>query len=415
MDYERQFKAKLLALFCLVGMINAFFISQIYYLDTKKALIERASSQLISVRELFETRFAHIQQYHPTQEYDALERTLKMKAGMGDSGEMYLVDTNLRISSSSRFGPQWLNRPANNEAAINATQGKRGIALLKDYRGVDVISAYGPIVYNNKTFGLICELDMSEVLAPLQETKKKIILVCALLVLGTFVLSLFLSSQMINFLRRMRDEINVLTNKTSLRIIEAQEQERAKISHDIHDGIGQLMTSLKWQLSLKNNNDDLVELCNKVLSEVRSISQNVVPSVLTDFGIFVALDEMFESLKKLQDPKIQFSISDAVRDLHFSPSFELNLYRIIQELIQNGLKHSQSKNMQVKLELLDSTLQIIYRDDGKGFNASESPPKSLDYRVKLFTGTMIKQESVAGCHCLFTFNLTEVTNESMHR
>lgn len=413
MDYERQFKFKFLVLFSFVGLINIIFISQIYYFESKEALIDRASSQLVAVRELYQSRFFKIDQFHDLKK--DLNKILKM--GMGTSGEIYLVDSDFHISTSSRFGSQWSKSIVKNEASLQALKNISGVSIVRDYRGVKVISAYGPIQIEGKTFALLCEMDMEEVLYPLQQTKKKIFIISALLTLLTLFLSLLFSKKLINFLRLMKNKIDRLHKEKSLEIIEAQELERIKVARDVHDGIGQLVTSLKWQLSLRNNEQDngMIGLCERILSEVRSISQNVIPSVLKDFGIVAALDELLNSLKQLERPRIKFHITDAVKDIDFKESYEINLYRIVQELIQNALKHSQAQEVKISLEIDKSNLKVIYQDNGIGMrDKSQFPPKSLDYRVKLFHGELIRPESEMGFQLILMFNLAEIINESIH-
>lgn len=407
MNYERQFRFRLLFIFCFLGFANIFLVSQVYFHEGKNSLINRAFSQLNSVCELYQNQFFQIQ--HGAMLNKNINQLLKLPTGMGHSGEVYLVDSNYRIQSASRFGPKWFGSVIKNQATEEAFQNKSGMAQVKDYRGVDVVSTYGPIQFNNKNYALLCEMDMNEVLAPLYETKKKVLLLSILLIVMTFLASLLFTSKMIQFLKKMKDHISHLNFK----IIEAQETERIKIAHEVHDGIGQMVTAIKWRLCMLQENgehdlQDLVSLCDKTLSEIRTISQNETLSTLKEFGVFATFEEMKNINDRLKGPVILSHIPDEVIKIPFRKGFEMNLYRILQELLQNAIKHSEAESLHFTFSKTHGSLLIDYQDNGIGMSPELFPPKSLAYRVNLFGGTIKQLPVDQGLHLSIEFKLQEI-------
>jgi signal transduction histidine kinase len=414
-NYERKFKIRFLIIFCLIGIINILLIARIYTYEAKEALTTRALSQMASVNSLYETKFKEIHKKR-LKNID-VDHLLHLRSGMGASGEVYLVDSDFKIKSASRFGFSVGSSIMKNESTVNAFKNMKGTAVVKDYRGVEVVSAYAPVMYNNQIHALLSEIDLEEVLKPLEETRRKIIVVAVVLIIITLILSFLFSSKMIRMLRSMKNQIDKLNQKSSQLIIEVQESEREKISHDIHDGIGQVLTALKWRLGMAENKDGVVEmlaLCDQALNEARTISQNVIPSILKDFGFFFSIQELTKPFQTVDGPKIHLSVTEEAKEVDFNPTFEVNLYRIFQELIQNAIKHSKADSIQFDFQLTDSQFMIKYADNGIGCKPERFPPRTLDYRVRLFGGSIEKLDSVKGLSLQIKFSLTELINENIH-
>lgn len=158
-------------------------------------------------------------------------------------------------------------------------------------------------------------------------------------------------------------------------VIEAQEEERKRISKDLHDGIGQQLSGLKmaWQnVSTKVGKQspelfsDLMEL-TKVLDdsadEVRSISHQMMPRALQEFGLVPALEDMLEKAFKLTPIIYEFNHHKIER---FETNREIALYRICQELVNNISKHSQAKLVHVQLHKTSSHIVLMVEDNGIG-------------------------------------------------
>jgi len=167
-----------------------------------------------------------------------------------------------------------------------------------------------------------------------------------------------------------------LQQTISSKIIEAQEEERKRIAKDIHDGIGQMLTALKFNIeSININNfdslpkkiEDLKDLSKELIQGIRMATFNLTPPELTDHGIASALQTLTSKLTKLTGKNILFENTSNF-DLRLESLAEINLYRITQEAVNNAIKYAESNYIFVKLNHSKHLLSISIEDDGKGFD-----------------------------------------------
>ncbi|MDW3197621.1 MAG: PAS domain-containing sensor histidine kinase [Cytophagales bacterium] len=161
-------------------------------------------------------------------------------------------------------------------------------------------------------------------------------------------------------------------------LLQGQEQERRRLAQEIHDGIGPSLSTIK--LNLANIESDLqqidpsrlenfrasYQMIDEVANDLRSISHNLLPKVLLDFGLLEALDTLIERIRERKTIAIEFL--NPAKDLNLSKTTELGLYRIIQELINNTLKYAEATKITLQLVKHESTVLLTYEDDGKGFD-----------------------------------------------
>ncbi|WP_373396053.1 ATP-binding protein [Algoriphagus halophilus] len=169
----------------------------------------------------------------------------------------------------------------------------------------------------------------------------------------------------------------------SRQIIENQENEQNRIAKDIHDGIGQMLTGLKYLLEsvelenptqAKEKIEKLKLLTSNIIKGVRTATFNLTPPELKDYGIVPALTELTQELEKLTDKHIVlFNKTDFNQRL--DSLVEINLYRITQEAINNAIKYADSTHIIVTISHSESILSIIVDDNGKGFDKSKLKPK----------------------------------------
>ncbi|NNF34923.1 MAG: tetratricopeptide repeat protein [Saprospiraceae bacterium] len=170
-------------------------------------------------------------------------------------------------------------------------------------------------------------------------------------------------------------------------LIEGQEQERTRISRDIHDGLGGLLSATKAQLLNPDNNTNKVhELIDQACEEVREITQNLMPVSLKTVGLKGAIEDLIRKTECLPI-KIKSEISiEEKYDEHIA----LNVYRVIQELINNVVKHAKAKNLLVQVLHADEEVKILIEDDGVGYNAliqnGGMGIKNVNARVELLNG-----------------------------
>jgi len=161
-------------------------------------------------------------------------------------------------------------------------------------------------------------------------------------------------------------------------IVEGQEEERKRIAKDIHDGIGQMLTALKFNIESINldNKEKTAEkieyikrLASDLIKGVRTATFNLTPPELSDHGIFPALHKMTHELSKLTGKNILFE-NKAEENIRFNSLAETNIYRVVQEAVNNAIKYAEANYILVTINYNDHVLSVVIDDDGKGFDDS---------------------------------------------
>lgn len=171
----------------------------------------------------------------------------------------------------------------------------------------------------------------------------------------------------------------------SVLILEGQEEERKRLAMDIHDGIGQMLTSLNFQISSIDLADtgkaekkiiEIDHLVKDVIKEVRRVTFNLKPTVLGDYGLQAALNVFVHEIAKLTAMKLTYKSEGTIERL--PENFENNIFRITQEAINNAIKYSASPQVDVTLSQTDGDLVVSVRDVGKGFDARAIKARNID-------------------------------------
>lgn len=155
--------------------------------------------------------------------------------------------------------------------------------------------------------------------------------------------------------------------------VDAQEKERADIGKELHDNISQMLTSTKLFLDiLKTKTDDelvdrSIKNINAIIQEVRSLSRSLVPSSIADLGLLASMHDLFENIRAASVIEVEFYPDNEIDQL-LSPKSKLTLYRIVQEQINNIIKHSGAKQVFVELFSEEGNIELIIGDDGVGFD-----------------------------------------------
>jgi signal transduction histidine kinase len=191
-----------------------------------------------------------------------------------------------------------------------------------------------------------------------------------------------------NIHRKTQAEIDKRINQQKYRsvlILEGQEEERKRIAMDIHDGIGQMLTSLKYQAEsidtarieeAGNKLNEIDLLIKQIIREVRKVTFNLRPTVLGDYGLQAALGTYVREMTKLIDIKLEFHSESEITRL--PQKIENNIFRIIQEAINNAVKYSGGNKIDVLLQQVDDDLIVEVKDDGKGFDARLVDERSVN-------------------------------------
>jgi two-component system sensor histidine kinase DegS len=169
----------------------------------------------------------------------------------------------------------------------------------------------------------------------------------------------------------------------SSKIVENQENEQNRIAKEIHDGIGQMLTGLKFSLESINLDDKeksaqkieyLKKLALDIIKGVRTATFNLMPPELSDHGIVSSLAKLAQELSKLTGKNILF-YNKSNFDQRLDSLIEINIYRLTQEAINNAIKYADSTHIIVQLSHSNSILSINIDDNGKGFDVNEAEKK----------------------------------------
>ena len=176
-------------------------------------------------------------------------------------------------------------------------------------------------------------------------------------------------------------------------MIKTQEAERERISNELHDTVCQDLRVLQFQLE----NEESVSLCKKIAADVRNTCYALSPSDLNE-GLCEALISLCAVLKKQSGLEIILYIQDEIKNSQdfkrFSKDKNLNIYRIVQEIITNAIKHSGAESISVLVRTLDEkNFKIIVCDDGKGFELKTALKKKNHFGLK---SIQTRVESVGG-------------------
>lgn len=164
----------------------------------------------------------------------------------------------------------------------------------------------------------------------------------------------------------------------SSKIVENQENEQNRIAKEIHDGIGQMLTGLKFSLESINLDDKekaaqkieyLKKLSLDIIKGVRTATFNLMPPELSDHGIVSSITKLTQELSKLTGKNILFYNKNNF-DQRLESLIEINIYRLTQEAINNAIKYADSPHIIVQLSHSNSILGITIDDNGKGFNVN---------------------------------------------
>jgi two-component system, NarL family, sensor histidine kinase DegS len=174
-----------------------------------------------------------------------------------------------------------------------------------------------------------------------------------------------------------------------LKIIEAQEEERKKLSREIHDGPAQMMANVMMRSDLiervyrdRGANEAMTEIkslkvmVRNALYEVRRIIYDLRPMALDDLGLIPTLRKYLQTTEDYNE-NVTLSFINLGEEKRLPPKMEVALFRLVQESIQNAIKHASPKNISVKLSMTREMVMVMVKDDGSGFDASQQKEGSF--------------------------------------
>jgi len=273
-------------------------------------------------------------------------------------------------------------------------------------------------IYNQETKTKITDLEArysyvqkeKELLIAREKTKKQqsIFWITSVVFLLTLVVIYFwLQSRKLRTARqidKLKQQQRIELGKA---LLEGEEKERSRLARDLHDGLGGMLAGIKLNLSqMVDTNEQLgrrelrqtIERLGQSVNELRRISRNMMPESLLHSGLETALKDLCDeaALPELNITFRAFAIQE-----HFSPQIQVMIYRIVQELVYNALKHADATKIIVQCSQAEDVFFITVEDNGKGFSHKAIPAnsrglKNIRNRVDLLRGKMEIESSGEG-------------------
>lgn len=227
--------------------------------------------------------------------------------------------------------------------------------------------------------------------------------IVAMLLFAIGLIVVFFTSQ-----RKLYQEKAMQQEALLFATIETQEKERKRIAKDLHDEIGAKLNVTLLNLGflkrripnapeVENSLQEIEVLLNTTVDITRRISHNLLPPILDAFGFVAAINELQESYEKTE-VRFDFEAEQATDRLE-DKMIELNLFRVVQELVKNSILHGNAKHIQLKL-ITEPVLTMIYQDNGKGFEVDQLEKskglgtQNIESRLKMCGAQIVYESSI---------------------
>jgi two-component system, NarL family, sensor kinase len=178
--------------------------------------------------------------------------------------------------------------------------------------------------------------------------------------------------------------------------MEGEERERARIARNLHDGAGSFLSaaglylnSLGQQIQQLTGHPayrESLTLLNEASAEIRETAHNLMPVLLTEKGLYHAVRSFCEKIGS--NKQLQINFQSYGKPLRFNRNFELMVYRTVQELLNNVVKHAAASVAIVQLSFSDTSFSISVEDNGKGFDLEEVQERQSGLGISTLAGRM---------------------------
>ena len=216
------------------------------------------------------------------------------------------------------------------------------------------------------------------------------------------VVAVLFAHKLVNYIDRLNYQRNLLSKQLLSTVLRTEERSRSQFAKELHDGMGPLLSSAKMSLSaistenMSDNQREILQSTRFVIDEairsVREISNNMSPQVLMDFGLSQGVRNFISRIKSLHTIE-EISFETNIYEERFDNDIEVVLYRVVCELINNSLKHSNCTKIEVVLIQENTYLKLRYSDNGCGFDTQATASKGMGLsniasRIESLNGTL---------------------------
>ncbi len=227
--------------------------------------------------------------------------------------------------------------------------------------------------------------------------------ICGLLLLGSLLAYSYYRRFKLKKEKQLQAEIMHQQDMATRGILQAEENERERIARELHDGVGQMMSAAKMNLSAmehelaftndsqKNAFDRIVNLVDEGCKEVRTVSHQMMPNALLKKGLASAIREFID---KIDNRVLKIDLYSEGLNERIDTSTETVLYRVVQECVNNVIKHSGANHLDISLIKDTDGISVTVEDNGQGFNTGNKENfegiglKNIRTRIEYLKGTV---------------------------
>lgn len=224
------------------------------------------------------------------------------------------------------------------------------------------------------------------------------ILISLIILIGVFFVK-----KVLNYLFKLEKMRSDTEKRVLQTVIQTKESERKRVSKDLHDGLGPLLSSIKMSVSAIDYDSEDVQkkeiynntlfLINESINSLKEISNKLSPHILEKFGLKTAINSFCSNLA--ETGKIRFDFSTNIVEKRYDSGVETVLYRTVCELINNTIKYAKAKTILISLNEENNSLNLLYQDNGVGFDVEKALLESngmglhnIQSRIGSLNGTM---------------------------
>jgi signal transduction histidine kinase len=205
-------------------------------------------------------------------------------------------------------------------------------------------------------------------------------------------------------------------------VLKGEEQERTRLAKDLHDGLGGMLSGIKYSFNTMKGNlimtpenaqafERSMDMLDSSIKEMRRVAHNMMPEALVKFGLDTALKDFCNDISKSGALLVSYQ-SIGLANSTIEQTVAITIYRIVQELINNTMKHAAAKTALVQVTKVDGHLSVTVEDDGKGFDTSMlNQSKGIGWsniqnRVEFLKGTLdVQSENEKGTSVYIEVNI----------
>ena len=201
-----------------------------------------------------------------------------------------------------------------------------------------------------------------------------------------------------NLQQQLAEKEIIYRRQLARTVMDTQENERKKLAEELHDNVNQLLGVVKLYIEHSISNDKIrdgllrksSEYIDKVIEELRNLSKNLAPPLLAELGFEHSLLSMAEAIEEVQPVTIRVDI-EHLNETRLMDGHKLMLYRIVQEQLNNIVKHAHASNVTVHIEQMEDKVLLVITDDGVGAdlsmdNSSGMGLRNIRNRIELYQG-----------------------------